>query len=159
MRPRNFTKQMAQEVLRKHWDRRVPVDPAALAVKMQAKVVGTDLGELSGKFTLTQAGPLIEFNATEPEVRQRFSIAHELGHFVLGHGSAFRDPAKNFSASHFDYNEVDANKFAAELLMPESAVAQFVRDDELYDLRALAKRFHVSEAAMKYRLKNLGWIK
>jgi Zn-dependent peptidase ImmA (M78 family) len=151
-------RKLAQDILRQYWDRKVPVDPAVLAQKMGAKVVGSDMGEVSGCFTLKEDGPLIQYNSTEAEVRQRFSIAHELAHYALGHGDAFRDTARDFSAAHFDHKEVSANRFASEILMPEAAVMQFIRDEGVNEIGKLARRFNVSEAAMKFRLKRLGWI-
>jgi Zn-dependent peptidase ImmA (M78 family) len=158
MQIRDLPRKLAKEVLAKYWDRKIPVDPKALAEKLKAKVVGDNLNEVSGQFTLSPSGPIIRYNAMEPLVRQRFSIAHELGHYVLAHGDAFRDTARNFTSGQFDRKEVDANRFAAEILMPEEAVNQLIRSDGISDLSKLAREFHVSEAAMKYRLKNLGWI-
>jgi Zn-dependent peptidase ImmA (M78 family) len=157
MRVRDLTQKLAKEVLRTHWNRRIPVDPAALATSLDATVIAADLGELSGQFTMTDSGPVIRYNQHEARVRQRFSIAHELGHYVLSHGDAFRDPAKNFRASQFDHKEIAANQFAAEVLMPEEAVSELIQGG-ISNLRSLAAHFDVSEAAMKYRLKKLGWV-
>lgn len=100
-------------------------------------------------------------------MRRRFTIAHELGHHVLGHlreaiasgGNAElpRDGNVTYSLAFYDQKEVDANKFAAELLMPESAVAYFV-DKTTKNLSELARTFNVSDTAMSYRLSNLGYF-
>lgn len=57
-----------------------------------------------------------------------------------------------------DQREVSANRFAAELLMPSIAVNQLITKHNVRDVASLAKRFNVSEAAMTFRLKNLGWL-
>lgn len=57
----------------------------------------------------------IYVNILEPYKRQRFTKAHEIGHFVLGHGESDREDYTINS----DIKERAANQFAAELLMPE----------------------------------------
>lgn len=152
-------KAIAREVLKKYWDGTLPVSPAEIARRMGVRVEASpDMGEVSGQFSLTSDGPLIRYNCNEPYVRQRFTIAHEIGHYILQHGPAFRDPAKNFSEFSHDQKEVSANRFAAEILMPDVAVAAYIREKRIYQLSELARRFAVSDAAIKYRLKNLGWI-
>jgi Zn-dependent peptidase ImmA (M78 family) len=151
-------KDLAKQVLRQYWDRKIPVDPTAIARSMKATVVADDsLGLLSGMYRLEVGGPTIRFNAAEPILRQRFTIAHELGHYVLGHGDEFRDPTRNFNTDQFNPKESAANQFAAHLLMPEEAIASFIEKRGISDLRTLAARFQVSEVAMKIRLKSLGW--
>lgn len=150
---------LAREVLKKYWDKKVPVDPVAISKALGAQIISdANLGAISGQYQFTEHGPVIRFNPNEPPVRQRFTIAHECGHYVLSHGNEFRDPSKNFSSSNFDLKEVAANRFAAALLMPEEGVRHFIEAEGISDIRALANKFFVSEAAMEYRLKNLGWI-
>lgn len=150
---------LAREVLKKYWDRKVPVDPIAISEAMGAKVIADPtLGHISGQFNLTDQGPVIRFNPDEPMVRRRFTVAHECGHYVLSHGNEFRDALKDFLSSNFDPKEVGANRFAAAILMPEEAIKHFIQVEDISDVKKLASRFEVSEAAMTYRLKNLGWI-
>jgi Zn-dependent peptidase ImmA (M78 family) len=104
--------------------------------------------------------------------RQRFSIAHEIGHFFLrhqfepgehvhvdrGHRISRRDKK---SSAGTDLKEVEANQFAACLLMPSSLVLESIKElqtEELYDehITKLAKQFKVSEQAMTIRLSVLG---
>ena len=102
----------------------------------------------------------IRFNADEPQVRRRFSIAHEIGHVVLGHTvTTFSSSA---DAEHDDFSEdpdrtleAEADQFARELLMPPA----WIRDDWERGLRwdDLAGRYVVSRDAAavavdRYRL-------
>lgn len=154
-------KQLAESILKKYWDGQLPVDPAVLARALKAEVIddpSLSLTSASGQFDFENGRPVIRYTSVEPSVRQRFTIAHELGHYVLGHEGLFRDPSKNFSATNYDSKEVAANKFAAELLMPKEEVNRLIKDDKITDLSKLAQRFNVSEVAMKFRLQNLGWI-
>ena len=113
---------------------------------------------------------VIGINALHPNGRQRFSIAHELGHLLLHDDTelqvdkhafvAFRNLA---SSNAEDPREVEANQFAAALLMPEDLLLRSVNEleDDL-DLETaiatLAQRFGVSEQAMTIRLTSLRWI-
>lgn len=134
---------------------RLPVDPKAIAeaVGLHVLELPQERRDLSGEID----GDRIYFNPNESLVRQRFTIAHELGHFMLNHGHSFRDPSLNFSWRNGSH-EVEANKFASELLMPEVAVRHFVVDKGVTDAQVLADRFGVSLAALRFRLINLGLI-
>ncbi len=126
------------------------------------------LAEVSGLLVVENGRGLIGYNASHSTVRQRFTIAHEIGHYVL-HAknkaqSLFVDKhvfrRDEGSSTGLDQQEVEANKFAAALLMPEALVRaeiakqQLDLDDE-DDVSNLARRFNVSAAAMSFRLKNL----
>jgi len=108
---------------------------------------------------------LIGVNDNIDKKKQRFSLAHELGHLLLGHLKLDDPEAFNISL-HIDYNltklddttseENQANAFAQELLMPEDL---FVELDKKYFPEELAEYFKVSEAAIAARRDNLPWIK
>lgn len=70
----------------------------------------------------------ISVNQFESEYRQRYTIAHELGHILLGHNDVsyiFSDMSK-YKNTIDRMNEVTANKFAAELIMPEKLVKKVI---------------------------------
>jgi Zn-dependent peptidase ImmA (M78 family) len=99
---------------------------------------------------------IIEVEAPTHLHRQRFTIGHELGHYVLGHSSALgvfddRDISDPHSA-----NERQANIFASEILMPEALVR--THWTKLKNNQAMANLFVVSPEAMFYRLENLGLL-
>lgn len=96
--------------------------------------------------------------------RQRFTMAHELGHYILHRsliGSGVDDDTKyrstetgEFYNENIDqFHERQANSFAANFLIPE----RLIRDDalEVRSLRELSKKYQVSPSAMRWRLKNL----
>ena len=154
------SKQVADSVLLRYWLNdgvlKLPVDPKYIANQIGLIVSPFPEGKehLSGEIDKDQ----IFFNSKESATRQRFTVAHELGHFFLQHGHAFRDPNKNFSVRSYDPREVAANKFAVELLMPEVAVRFFVEQNKEYNAQVLADRFGVSLVALRFRLENLGLI-
>jgi Zn-dependent peptidase ImmA (M78 family) len=128
-------------------------------------------GDVSGML-LREDGmpPVIGVNTAHATVRQRFTVAHELGHWALHPGRLviFDRPMRvnrrdSVSAMATDREEIQANAFAAALLMPERIVRQRVSElppDEGRDpdraAARLASVFDVSTLAMSFRLINLG---
>lgn len=151
----------ATGLLNRFWDRTLPVNPTSLAQQLGIVVVPelSLMGGASGLIEDTGDRIVIRYDMTEPNVRQRFTVAHELGHFALNHLHAgqrcFRDTKAQFLSQQADPRETAANQFAAELLMPREAVQYFVWERELREVSRLANLFHVSEAAMGFRLRNL----
>ncbi|MCV7154340.1 ImmA/IrrE family metallo-endopeptidase [Mycolicibacterium pyrenivorans] len=98
--------------------------------------------------------PVIYVDATENEARQRFTIAHELGHYVerINQGQedfAFIDER----GTKYDLHEFYADEFAGNLLMPADEIARMQRRG-MTNLE-LAAYFGVSPAALNMRLKRL----
>lgn len=154
-------KEIAADLLRKHWaGKQAPIDPAAIAAAEGIRLLPLDAesaATASGWYKLDEGRPTILFNAGEAATRRRFTIAHELGHYALGHGPRPRDSAAAFNLLNHDRVETEANRFAAELLMPAAQVRSML-DSGVVALSALANAFGVSEVAMKFRLMNLGFI-
>ncbi|MDB5866530.1 MAG: hypothetical protein JWO70_4336 [Betaproteobacteria bacterium] len=148
----------AKEVLQKYWDLTLPVNVGSIAKQAGAHLILEPLEGFSGSFEYLNGKPTIRVSSTEALVRQRFTIAHELGHFVLGHPDSYRDGPDNFSSQNLDPIEVAANRFAAEILMPEQLIKYFVFKQGVTAISKLAKSADVSEVAMGYRLRNLGLI-
>ena len=146
----------------------VPVDEVARYLGIQ--VDEADLGEeCSGMLVRDEDYAVIGVNANHHEHRKRFTIAHEIAHFMLHGGEAYIDkpPHIDFraadSGSGTQQEETEANQFAAALLMPADQVRAAVAeqpfdpagDDELLNL---ARCFKVSPQAMTTRLIHLGLI-
>lgn len=156
----------AESLLAKAGIEKPPVPARLVARVAGVRVVYEALGtDLSGVLHIVGDVPLIAVNSTQSSVRQRFTIAHELGHYRLHGPQTFVDRQFVFrrgqkSAAGIDREEIQANMFAAELLMPRDWLAQEfedggldVGDDEA--LNDLARRYGVSQSAMLYRLINL----
>lgn len=140
-----------------------PVDVAALAAMLDIPVKLKFLPEdVSGSLERTDdGGYLITVNAMHPETRQRFTIAHELGHYIhhralIGDGvndsRAYRTTrnASLFNPNIGPRHETEANQFAASLLMPSEAVAALRASGMSVD--EMARRLKVSRHAMSIRL-------
>ncbi len=161
----------AKALREKHGATAVPVDVARLAELEGVEVDRTDFGdEISGVLVKHGDRATIGVNARHAAARQRFTIAHELGHYLLHGGRELfvdRDYIVHFrdenSSTGYDPIEVEANQFAAELVMPQVEVRQlfgeqrFDIDDEAA-LRRLAAQFQVSPTAMAVRLSSLGLV-
>lgn len=137
-----------------------PIDVELLAEMCGARVLYETFDDaLSGLLIALDGWGVIGVNDTHAPVRQRFTVGHELGHYVLGHHDRFHiDIGPDASYGHppgYDWqSERAANDFSAELLMPADLVrAAF---DETQSTIKLARRFKVSELALGYRLLNLG---
>lgn len=103
------------------------------------------------------SGFAIYVNAKHSEVRRRFTIAHEIAHFVL-HRDLISDGITEdalYRSGLSDAVEREANGLAAEILMPRHLVRSYVASGTR-NAAELAEIFEVSQQAMEYRLANLG---
>ena len=151
----------ADNVLAHHWDGAIPVDVESIATHIGAVVLREPLRGNSGEVEIVDGTPVIRVDEADGHTRQRFTIAHELGHLMLDHvsvGKMLRDPSKNYTLGNFDPKERDANYFASALLMPDDAVLAYVNGMTRPDISSLAQAFDVSPAAMGIKLKLLGII-
>lgn len=151
----------AQELLNKYWKGGLPINPEKVAKLENIKVLPKDdLSErkLSGELVKINDSVIIYYNPGDSLKRQRFTIAHELGHYVLNHGYNFNDSKNNFTMSHYDCREVEANQFAMELLIPEIAINILIKQRKITNVNELCRIFNVSLEAMSFRLKKLGFI-
>lgn len=155
----------------------VEVDVKMIAQKKGINLIEYDFGDdISGVLLYDGNEATIGFSKNNGYNRQRFTIAHELGHFILGHqrkGVFVDTPEKYFtpkfrnriSETGEDKQEVEANAFAAALLMPRELVLQVIdkiKSQHLYLgenynwTDQLAGFFGVSPQAMLFRLNRLG---
>lgn len=164
------TTKQATKLLQAAGITKAPVNVEALAQRVGASVSYEVFKEdLSGVLVKERGRVVIGVNSFHATTRQRFTIAHEIGHLVLGHqGDVFVDRTvmrrDARSAEATDPHEIEANQFAAELLMPKefvvAAIARWqARRPEISSgtlVDELASLFQVSPQAMEYRLTNLG---
>lgn len=192
MRWKEFAVREARQTLAE-WEQRtslqvpVPVeDIADLLYHLAIDSTDTLPANVAGRLFFDQR--IIEVRRSDIEVRQRFTIAHEIAHYRLhviaermvqdGHvcgddvvvadetsahtplpGFTISLPASTRRVSSEDARriEIEANVFAAELLMPASLVEHAVERFGV-DIRKLAHLFAVSQQAMRFRLERLLFI-
>lgn len=149
----------------------VPIDQLARGMGIQLVYEPFD-GDVSGILHRGQNGEatMIVVNTYNATVRQRFTMAHELGHFLMHNDVLFVDKPvsvrfrDSLSSLAISNEEIQANRFAACALMPESWVIdeanhELAREPEIASeelVERLARRFDVSRQAMEIRLAGLG---
>lgn len=136
-----------------------PLDVQELLSVLGIKLISTPMSDdISGVLSLADNGKdwVVKVNALHHPNRQRFTIAHEIAHF-----SRHRFQQVEFKDLNFFRNgetnsmEVEANRFASELLMPEQAFRDKVRMFS-GSIEAIAQYFKVSTLAVRVRAKILG---
>ena len=96
-------------------------------------------------------------NKEDPINRRTFTIAHEIGHYVL-HKEEIQQHPENYQVLFRDFTfqednplEKEANTFAANLLVPVGMLEKF-KD---YSASILSTLFNVSQQVITFRLKDL----
>lgn len=168
---RSRVEKSASELLAAAGPVTVPVDVERLAALAGAQLIWQRLDRtVSGLLLRVDDSAVLAVNESHHPRRQRFTIAHELGHLRLHPGrretvdSTVRvNRRDNLSSTATNGQEIEANAFAAALLMPEDAVREAVtklRSSTAANanrvVEVLAAEFDVSADAMGYRLINLG---
>ncbi len=157
----------SREVLKLHHLMTIPIDPVVLAHREGIKINNAKFTDGNVVGMIIKCGDEVSMfvNQNDPPFRKRFTIAHELGHhflhmtqdgeFVDKDANLFRrQPSDNVQVTQARRLEIQANMFAASLLMPQDEVQRYWL--ERNSLEDLAKIFHVSEEAMGYRIDSLG---
>ena len=138
----------------------VPVDLNGMAREL-GLVVTYDPhlpGSIAGKLERDKTSPSgfrVTVNASDNTWRQRFTLAHEIAHFVL-HRDLLTDGVVDnalYRSSLSDEYERDADRFAASIILPAEAVRRAYRTEQR--LGPLADLFNVSGQAMRIRAKEL----
>lgn len=148
--------------------KRPPVPVEKIAAAAGARVLFSDFNEEVSGLLIRKEGAVVIGVANEQSAeRQRFTIAHELGHLLLHDGEEihvdkiFRVNLRSqLSSKAEDVEEIEANAFAASLLMPlaflKADLQNVVLDiDDPGQIDALARRYEVSTQAMTFRLMNI----
>lgn len=156
---------IAHQTLIEHGMLSIPVDPVIIANRLGIRVSNAVFSDASISGMIAQRGDKksLLVNDNDSVERNRFTIAHELGHCLLhldGEGEFVDSSTDLFrststvSEGKKHFQEVEANEFAAALLMD----AQLVREvwAGCRDLKRIAEIFAVSESAMGIRLNSLG---
>jgi hypothetical protein len=157
---------------------KAPAVPVERIAKKLAHIVPESLPEdISGMLVplnppLRSKSWAIVVNKANASVRRRFTIAHELGHLLMHNFTAphadkgFKVRFRNLLSSDGSVREeIEANQFAAELLMPEELLLPRLEElgldyaletkRDLTKLAELAEEFGVSQQALQLRLGNL----
>lgn len=168
---RSKSEAVAKQLLKDSHITKAPVRVELIARRIGATVHYEPFdGDISGMVYRNKDRVIIGVNSLHHPNRQRFTIAHEIGHVLLHKGTevyidrTYRvNMRNNVSSQAIDKDEIEANRFAASLLMPEHMLVQDLKDVEIDfasedDLADLAAKYEVSLQAMTIRLSNLELI-
>lgn len=155
----------ALDLLQKYCLEEPPVIARELAECSGLIVVSVDFARLKPEYASISGFVDINshrmfVNAAESPVRRNFTIAHELGHYLLGHTASqeyesllFRKPA---AEQDNPVIEQEANCFAANLLVPEQFLKKIIKKYPFASNSQLGNIFGVSEVVIRVRRKHLG---
>lgn len=149
----------AQSILKMYHMDTPPIDVEKIAKLLGFEIVYHDFPDkFSGVTKIIEGQKFIGINKKHHKVRQRFSIAHEIGHFLNGHDNyisegAMVEPEMKYKDPRFQ-QEKEADEFAAELLMPEFMLKIDILEKRL-KAEDLAEKYQVSEQAMWVQLISL----
>lgn len=144
-----------------HFIKKFPVDVEGLVLALGGSVNRAYLADdISGMLECENDKFFITVNEEDSETRQRFTIAHEIGHYMLhrsliGEGlddsRAYRstDKGKYHNTKIGKQQEIEANRFAAQILMPKNEVGRLKAEQR--DVYYMASHFNVSKEAMSIR--------
>ncbi|MGZ2438169.1 ImmA/IrrE family metallo-endopeptidase [Sinorhizobium medicae] len=132
-----------------------PLDVFGLAAALGLQVVSRPLEQnTSGYLKKEGESWMLGVNSLHHPNRQRFTAAHEIGHYMLHRDhSSFVDGLLFRREAQYNQREREANLFASLLLMPEVEIKQALK---FYDVPTVANMFGVSQQATQYRIDNLG---
>lgn len=138
----------------------VPVPAGKIAQDLGIEVVSkTMLSDVSGSIRCTNGAFVITVNNTDVPVRQRFTVAHEIAHFLLHRDVIDEDGIEDtilFRSKLSDRIEAEANRLAASILLPWDTVLAWCQSEfgcsplpQMIDI--ISKKFKVSRYSVAYR--------
>ena len=166
--------QRAEQTLRDAEAFHVPVPLDKVARHLNLTIEAVHLEDFAGVLVVIGNSGAIGYNSAHSVMRGRFTVAHEISHFLLharkyGKPQVFADERVMFRLPGDDRmspayrRDVEANLFGSALLMPRSALLKEIEFynsdlDEEKDMKLLANRFRVSIPTMARRLHSLRLI-
>lgn len=162
----------ARKVLRNFYQGQAPIRVTPIAEKLGISVRKEPMeASVSGMLFVRKDEPTIVINSSHHIHRRRFTLAHEIGHFIL-HQQYIQQDEPYFVDTSFTFfrnrdsstgiikQEIEANNFASELLMPEEEILKYFKYKKIdffdgFSIKGLAKAFNVSEQAMAIKIGQL----
>lgn len=160
----SFARKKANEILLMRENSTFPISPEKVKIfnkniiitsfSNYIKITGTNINELTNNgnfkdgYTITNIRPntdIIFYNdKIESHGRIRWTIAHEIGHIVLNH------------KEQCDINEIEANTFASQLLLPQCILEYLIQYGSAIDANYIENKFGLSHEASLKVLQQVG---
>ena len=161
---KNFSTKPIEEVVEtliSDYSLNPPIDLISICNDLGIKVKEVDFDDdLSGML----AKKTIYISTNIHENRKRFTLAHELGHFLIHKKQDNSYKGVRFRSEHISSQEKneerEANHFASLLLMPTKFIKEELKDIKEFSeefILDLAKKYKVSSIAMTIRLEKMGY--
>jgi Zn-dependent peptidase ImmA (M78 family) len=154
-------KDKARNVLKDNFLSEPPINVYLLAknygLKIKEGLFPNGYSNISGFITISNGIPILYVNSDDSQNRKNFTVAHELGHWILHKDRVESDPNLAIlfriplGTLNKDPLEKEANAFAAELLVPKEMLDKLKDNKSAKDLAAI---FEVSEEVIGYRLEH-----
>ncbi len=126
-----------------------------LRKNIKLEVLPWSFGDKTDGIQLTKGTlKIIGYNKSQHPHRQRFTVAHEIGHLLLGH--TIIENRSSLDLNSNDPHEIEANQFAAELLMPTKMLEVSLSKKE--DIKDIANKYNVSEKSLWWQIYNRNLI-
>ena len=145
------------EIIDKH-QQKIPVKITDIANDFGIKVYKSTMSGISGAIIKEDKEYVIYINSEDGRNRQRFTIAHEIAHYVLHKdkiGNNLTDNAM-YCSRLSNVLEKQANRLASEILMPVKFVMEYINENK--NISQMASLFEISEEVVKIRLEEGGNI-
>jgi len=167
-----YIEEKAEEILRVTGQKSAPIDILKCAKYLGVEVEEAELEEdIFGLLVIKNKLPLIIVNSKgHNDNRQRFTIAHELGHFLLHSRdtSFFIDKGEILTCRRTSDNnfeeakEKEANDFAVSILLPDRLIEREAlsapQESRFNILPYLSNKFQVDESPLGIKLSHLGLL-
>jgi Zn-dependent peptidase ImmA (M78 family) len=111
-----------------------------------------DFGSESSILTEYRGKLIIFYNQLDMNERIRFSMLHEIGHYLLGHNLVTNNK------DLYNKQEIETNCFAAQILMPEQVLRELRKRGRTIDINLLVNAFKVSREAAYKRIETMNKI-
>jgi len=157
----SFARNMARKMIKDYKLTEVPTDLTKVFQKLGLRYIELNDPEgIDGAIIEIENKPAIAYlNKAKPIPRQRFTLAHELGHIFLKHSKRdiydaeeSREAGDELMDQSKPPKEKEADTFASELLVPHDKLKQYEAD--INNIDKLAGIFHVSKQAMTIAVMN-----
>lgn len=149
-----YCREMARKVLHETNLMQVPIPVEDIATHSGFRVVLLDQPPEKFSGILHRGKKAIGINKHHHPVRQRFTLAHELGHYFLDHPEASAEDFDEAETAGRKIYEAEADEFAAELLMPRELLKAALQESA--DIETLRTKFEVSRHVVAIQLMKHG---
>jgi len=156
-----FARNMARKILKDYDLSEVPTDLSVLFKGLGLRYIElNETGDIDGAILEIDGKPAIAvLNKARPLQRQRFTLAHEMGHIFLKHterdiynSEEIREDSEQLTEKRKPPQEIEADIFASELLIPYEQLKKYTAD--MNNIDKLAGTFQVSRQAMTLAIMN-----